>query len=293
MTKAAVRIIDFESLRRFCAQAYRAVGVPAEEADIAADLLARSDLRGVASHGVMRLAIYIKRLEMDYVRPKLNFKVIREKGATAYVDGRGSMGHLTARRAMTLAAEKAEEHGIGWVTVKDSGHFGIAGLFPLIAARRDLIGALCSNSAPMMAPFGGKQRIIGNNPLSYAFPAARHKPVVVDFSCSVVASGRLILARKKGEKIPLGWAVDKAGRPTEDPYEGYEGGGSLAPVGGHKGYGLALANEIMSALLGGGKWTINKKASTKKTTPAFRGPVTRSWPWTRTPLSAGPSSRRR
>ena len=116
-----------------------------------------------------------------------------------------------------------------------------------------------------------KKRIIGNNPLSYAFPAARHKPVVVDFSCSVVASGRLILARKKGESIPLGWAVDKDGRPTEDPYEGYEGGGSLAPVGGHKGYGLALAHEIMSALLGGGKWTINIKSLYEKDDSGIQG----------------------
>ena len=112
----------------------------------------------------------------------------------------------------------------------------------------------------MMALYGGKKRIIGNNPLSYAFPAAKHIPIVVDFSCSVVASGRLILARKKGEKIPLGWAVDKDGLPTTEPYEGYEGGGSLAPMGGHKGYGLALANEIMCSLLGGGKWTINIKS---------------------------------
>jgi LDH2 family malate/lactate/ureidoglycolate dehydrogenase len=107
----------------------------------------------------------------------------------------------------------------------------------------------------MMAPYGGKERIIGNNPLSYAFPTVTYAPVVVDFSCSVVASGRLILMRKKGEKIPLGWAVDKDGVPTEDPYEGYEAGGSLAPVGAHKGYGLALAHEMLTALLTGGKIT--------------------------------------
>jgi LDH2 family malate/lactate/ureidoglycolate dehydrogenase len=111
----------------------------------------------------------------------------------------------------------------------------------------------------MMAPFGGRERIIGNNPLSYAFPTGTYPPIVVDFSCSVVAAGRLILARKKGEKIPLGWAVDREGVPTEDPYEGYKGGGSLSPMGAHKGYGLALAHEMLTAILTGGKWTRNIK----------------------------------
>ncbi len=263
--------IAFEELASFCRQAYQAVGVPEDEAAIVADLLARSDLRGIASHGVMRLPIYIERLQKDYVRKKCRFEVLQRKGATAYVTAHGSMGHVVSQRAMHLAMELASEHGIGWVTVKDSGHFGVTGLYPMMAAARDFIGYICSNSAPMMAPYGGKQRIIGNNPLSYAFPTARHPWVVVDFSCSVVASGRLILARKKGEEIPLGWAVDANGLPTTDPYEGYEGGGSLAPVGGHKGYGLALAHEIMSSLLGGGKWTLNIKSLYEKEESGIQG----------------------
>lgn len=252
--------ITFIELKSFCKQAYVAVGVPEDEAEIVSDLLVRSDLRGIETHGVTRLPIYIQRLEKDYVRKKCEFNLIRQKGATAYVNANGSMGHVVSNKAMQLALKLAKDHGIGWVTVVDSGHFGVTGLFPMMALEHDMIGFICSNSAPMMAPFGGKNRIIGNNPLSYAFPAKSHIPIVVDFSCSVVASGRLILARKKGEKIPLGWAVDKNGLPTTDPYEGYEAGGSLAPMGGHKGYGLAIANEIMSSLLGGGKWTINIKS---------------------------------
>jgi LDH2 family malate/lactate/ureidoglycolate dehydrogenase len=130
----------------------------------------------------------------------------------------------------------------------------------MMALKKDFIGYIVSNSAPMMAPWGGRERIVGNNPLSYAFPTDQYPPVVLDFSCSVVSSGKLILARKKAEKIPLGWAIDKNGLPTEDPYEGYEGGGSLTPIAEHKGYGMVLAHEILTALLTGGKWTRNIKS---------------------------------
>lgn len=247
--------VPFQDLKDFCKQAYRKVGVPEGEAEIVADLLVRSDLRGVETHGVTRLPIYIKRLQKGFVRKESHITVVKEKGPTAFLDARGSMGHLSACRGMELAIQKAEAHGIGWVSVKDSGHFGVAGLFPMMALKHDFIGYIVSNSAPMMFPLGGKQRIVGNNPLAYAFPADQCLPVVLDFSLGVVSSGKLILCRKKGEKIPLGWAVDKEGVPTEDPYEGYEGGGSLAPVGGHKGYGLVLAHEMLTAVLTGGKWT--------------------------------------
>ena len=252
--------IKFEKLKDFCQQAYMKVGVPDNEAEIMARLLAQADLRGVETHGVMRLPIYITRVEKDYVRKRCEFNILRQRGATAWVTANGSMGHVVAYQAMQLALDLAHTHGVSWVAVKDSSHFGVAGMFPMMALEKDMIGYVCSNSAPMMAPYGGRERILGNNPLSYAFPTAENLPVVVDFSCSVVASGRLILMRKKGEKIPLGWAVDKNGVPTTDPYAGYEGGGSLAPVGAHKGYGLTLAHEMLTALLAGGTWTRNIKS---------------------------------
>ena len=260
MTGKSSRRIRFEDLRAFCQKAYMKVGVPEQEAYIVADLLARSNLHGVESHGVTRLPIYIQRLQKGYVRAESKMTYIKDKGPVAFVEAHGSMGHVVAYKAVQRAIEKAEEYGIGWISVKDSGHFGVTGLFPMMAADKDLIGYVCSNSAPMMAPFGGRERIIGNNPLSYAFPTGQYPTVVVDFSCSVVSSGKLILSRKKGEKIPLGWAYDKDGLPTEDPYEGYEAGGSLAPVGEHKGYGLTLAHEMLTAVLTGGKWTRNIKS---------------------------------
>lgn len=255
MEKNNLRRVSFDDLKNFCKQAYMKTGVPDEEAGIVADLLTRSDLRGVETHGVTRLPIYIQRLRKGYVRAKCQITVLKEKGPTAFLDAHGSMGHIAAYRGMEKAIQKAEEHGIGFVSVKDSGHFGVAGLFPMMALKKDFIGYIVSNSAPMMAPWGGRERIVGNNPLSYAFPTDQYPPVVMDFSCSVVSSGKLILCRKKGEKIPLGWAIDKDGLPTTDPYEGYEGGGSLTPIAEHKGYGMVLAHEILTAILTGGKWT--------------------------------------
>jgi len=255
MEKKEIRRVPFEALRNFCKEAYRKVGVPEAEAEIVSDFLARSDLRGVETHGVTRLPIYIQRLQKGYVRKEGKITVVKDKGPTAFLEAHGSMGHIAAYRGMEKAIEKAEEFGIGWVSVKDSGHFGVAGLFPMMALKKDFIGYVVSNSAPMMFPWGGRERIIGNNPLAYALPADQYQPVVLDFSLSVVSAGKLILCRKKGEKIPLGWAFDKNGLPTEDPYEGYEGGGSLAPVGGHKGYGLVLVHEMLTAVLTGGKWT--------------------------------------
>jgi LDH2 family malate/lactate/ureidoglycolate dehydrogenase len=277
MEKNEIRRVPFEKLKNFCRQAYERVGVPEAEAEIVADLLVRSDLRGVETHGVTRLPIYIQRLQKGYVRKEARITVVKEKGTTAYLDAHGSMGHIAACRGMEKAIAKAEEFGIGWVSVKDSGHFGVAGLFPMMALKKDFIGYVFTNSAPMMFPWGGRERIIGNNPLAYAIPAGKYQPVVLDFSLSVVPSGKLILSRKKGEKIPIGWAFDKNGLPTEDPYEGYEGGGSLAPVGGHKGYGLVLVHEMLTSVL---------------TPAASRAPATPSWPWTRTALSGERPSRK-
>jgi LDH2 family malate/lactate/ureidoglycolate dehydrogenase len=257
MTGAIDRLTRFEDLKAFCKEVYAKAGVPEEEAGIAADLLARSDLRGFETHGVTRLPIYIQRLQKGYVRPHCTLTSLNERGPMAFMEAHGSMGHVAAYKAMEKAIAKAEEYGIGWISVKDSGHFGVAGLFSMMALNRDFIGYVLSNSAPVMAPYGGRERIIGNNPLSYAFPTEKFPPVIIDFSCSVVSAGKLILRHKKGEKIPFGWAFDKEGLPTQDPYEGFEGGGSLAPMGEHKGYGLALSHEILTAVLTGGKWSKN------------------------------------
>ena len=260
MENNKVRLISFADLKSFCKQVYQRVGVPDDEADIVADLLVRADLRGVETHGVTRLPIYIQRLQRGYVRAECKMTTVREKGATAFIEAHGSMGHVVSYKAMEMAIQKAMEFGMGWVSVRDSGHFGVAGLFPMMALQKDFIGYVVTNSAPIMAPYGGRDRILGNNPLSYAFPTAKYPPIVLDMSISVVSAGKLILCRKKGERIPLGWAYDKNGFPTEDPYEGYEGGGFLAAIGEYKGYGMILAHEMLTSILTGGKWTQHIKS---------------------------------
>jgi LDH2 family malate/lactate/ureidoglycolate dehydrogenase len=260
MENNKVRLISFADLKSFCKQVYQRVGVPDDEADIVADLLVRADLRGVETHGVTRLPIYIQRLQKGYVRAECKMTIVREKGATTFIEAHGSMGHVVSYKAMEMAIQKAMEFGMGWVSVRDSGHFGVAGLFPMMALQKGFIGYVVTNSAPIMAPYGGRDRILGNNPLSYAFPTAKYPPIVLDMSISVVSAGKLILCRKKGERIPLGWAYDKNGFPTEDPYEGYEGGGFLAAIGEYKGYGMILAHEMLTSILTGGKWTQHIKS---------------------------------
>ena len=257
MAEVDTRIISYKNLVEFCQSAYEVGGVPSDEAAVAAQYLARSDLRGITTHGAMRLPAYIHRLEQGWMRPASKFETLRRKGATALINAFGTMGYLSAHYGMGLATELAAEHGIGWITIVDSSHFGTAGLFAMRALEKDFIGYLCSNSAPQMAPFGGRRKIIGNNPLAYAFPAGSKPPVVLDFSCTTVSVGQVILHAKKGRTIPEGWAVDAKGHPTTDPVDVSERGGSLLPMAAHKGYGLALAHEILTAVLGGGRWTMN------------------------------------
>ena len=157
MENNSFRRVLFADLKDFCRQAYVKAGVPAAEAEIVADFLARADLRGVETHGVTRLPIYIQRLQKGYVRKECKLTAVKDRGPIAFLEAHGSMGHVAAYRGMEKAISKAEEYGMGWISVKDSGHFGVAGLFPMMALQKDFIGYVVSNSAPMMFPWGGKR----------------------------------------------------------------------------------------------------------------------------------------
>jgi LDH2 family malate/lactate/ureidoglycolate dehydrogenase len=244
-----VVLTKVEPLSRYCIQLFEKVGVPTGDAKVLMDNLIEADLRGVDTHGVTRIAIYIERLQAGSVKAKPQMRVLRETPASAILDGDHGLGQVISARAMEMAIEKAKKGVFGLVGVRNSTHNGAMAFFSMMAVRQDLIGIGLTNTVPLMAVTGGNQAMIGNNPLSIAAPAGQEKPVIFDMACSVAARGKIILAAKKGEKIPLGWANDKDGLPTEDAKAALEG--LILPVGGHKGYGLALMVDVLSGVLMG------------------------------------------
>ncbi len=239
-------IVAVESLRTLCEQAAGALGVSAEDASILADNLVEADLRGVHTHGTSLLLGYSRRLRSGGTRPSGALTIVHESPGVAVVDGGDGIGQVIGTRAMRLAIEKARRTGIGAVSVRHSNHFGAAASYSMLALPHDMIGFATTNAGARVPPVGGASAVVGNNPLSYAIPAGTQRPVVLDMAQSVVAAGKLGMALRRGESIPLGWALDRDGRPTTDPREGLAG--LLLPVGGPKGFGLAL---VMDALSGG------------------------------------------
>jgi len=238
-----------EPLSQFCVQLFEKAGVPTEDAKVLMDNLIEADLRGVDTHGVTRIAIYIERLQAGSVKAKPQMKILRETPVSAILDGDHGLGQVISAKAMEMAIEKAKKGVFGLVGVRNSTHNGAMAFFANMAVKEDLIGIGLTNTVPLMAVTGGNQAMIGNNPLSIAAPAGAEKPVIFDMACSIAARGKIILAAKKGEKIPLGWANDKDGLPTEDAKAALEG--LILPVGEHKGYGLALMVDVLSGVLMG------------------------------------------
>lgn len=248
-----------ERLHEFAARVFERVGVARAEATLAADVLAAADLRGIDSHGVARLSTYFDLLEAGRINPRPRLKVLRQTASTARVDGDNGLGLVVGPRANEIAMDKAARAGSGWVSVCNTNHYGIAGYYPLQALKRDLIGWAMTNSTRLVAPLWGAERMLGTNPLAIAFPGKEEPPIVIDMATPVVPLGKIEIARRRGEKIPLGWAVDREGRPTEDP-EALIDGGALLPLGsdrvhgGHKGYALGMMVDLLSAVLSGANW---------------------------------------
>ncbi|MCL8206862.1 MAG: Ldh family oxidoreductase [Actinomycetia bacterium] len=226
-------------------------GVTEDDARLVARTLVEADRRGIGSHGVMRLGIYVDRLKAGLVRARTEVTVERETPATAVLDGHHSMGQAVAARAMRLCLEKARTAHVAAVAVRNSSHFGAAAYWALMAPDEHMIGVAMSNTAPLMPPTGGRGARIGNNPLAVAVPARHERPLVLDMATSVVALGKVLLADKRGEPVPEGWGVTAAGEPTTDPKAILQGG-FILPVGGPKGYGLSVMVDVLSGLLAGG-----------------------------------------
>jgi LDH2 family malate/lactate/ureidoglycolate dehydrogenase len=240
--------VSADELRAFVADCYRALGVPDEAAALVADSLVQADLWGHQSHGVMRTFWYAARLESGAMDPAAR-PALQSAGALATLDGCGGMGQVVAHRAMTEAIGAARKHGIGAVAVRNSGHFGTAMYFTRMAAAMGCVGFLSTNASPAMAPWGGREKRVGNNPWSWAAPAGRHPPMMLDIANTAVARGKLYLARQRGEAIPEGWAIDPAGHATTDPSAGIAG--TILPMGGHKGYAVSVLMDVLSGVLTG------------------------------------------
>lgn len=247
------------NLRSFTEQVFLKMGCPEHDAKLAADVLLRSDLRGIDSHGVARLVGYVRLWEKKRINATPNIHVVHETATTATVDGDAGLGLVVAPFAMKVAIEKAKIYGSGWVSVKNSNHFGIAGYHSLLATAHDMIGISMTNASPLVAPTYANERLLGTNPMCYAFPAGKYPPVVVDMATSAAANGKLEIAQRAGKPIPQGWAQDKDGQPSTDPNQ-LKAGGSLLPLGGdkahgsHKGYGLGATVDILSAVLSGANY---------------------------------------
>lgn len=246
-------------LRNFTKSVFLSMGCSATDADLATDVLLRSDLRGIDSHGVARLSGYIRLWEKERINATPNIRVVHETPTTATVDGDAGLGLVVAPFAMKVAMEKAAIYGSGWVAVKNSNHFGIAGYHALLAVEKDMIGISMTNASPLVAPTYANERLLGTNPMCYAFPAGKYPPVVVDMATAAAANGKLEIAQRANQLIPEGWAQDKNGHGTTDP-NALKNGGSLLPLGSdkdhgsHKGYGLSATVDILTAVLSGANY---------------------------------------
>ena len=248
-----------EQLFEFSVRVFGHLGVPEEDARTAATVLHAADLRGIDSHGVARLHSYFDMVTLGRINPRPTVTVVRESPSTATVDGGNGLGLVVGPKANAIAMEKADASGSGWVSVRNSNHFGIAGYYVLEALKRDLIGWAMTNATKTVAPLWGAERMLGTNPIAIAFPGLEEPPIVIDMATSAAAYGKIEIAKRAGKPIPLGWAVDRSGAPTIDPNAMIDGGaqlplGSDRERGGHKGYGLAVMVDVLSAVLSGANW---------------------------------------
>ena len=259
MTEVEIKVFPIEALREFSTRMFLHFGVSKVDAAQAADVLASADLRGIDSHGVARLHSYFDMLTLRRINPLPEIKVLRSTPSTATIDGDNGLGLVVGPHANRFAMDMAERFGSGWVSVQNTNHYGIAGYYVLKALERNLIGWAMTNSTKLVAPLWGAERMLGTNPIAIGFPGKEEPPIVIDMATSAAAYGKIEIARRRGEPIPEGWAVDSEGRATTDPQDMIDGGaqlplGSEREMGGHKGYALAAMVDVLCAVLSGANW---------------------------------------
>lgn len=245
-------LVDAGALRERVGAIFRRLEVPAGDASAVAEHLVEADLRGVHSHGVIRVPTYVASVRAGRINPRPNIRVVGDSGAQMVVDGDLGFGQVAALRANELAIERGKGYGLAGVALRRSTHCGALAFYPLRAIQHGLIGFATTNAGINMPPTGGATKLVGNNPFAFGVPTNRDWPMVLDMATSVVAGGKLDVARSKGQAIPLGWARDAEGNPTTDPVAARQG--SLEPLGGPKGYGMAIMLDVLAGVLSGGRF---------------------------------------
>ena len=239
-----------DDIRRISEEILVSSGVPADHATIVADTIVYAHTREKHTHGLGRVSIYLRKIRDGLMAADTPIEVLRDEGAVYHIDAHHGFGQVAGSIAMQKAIEKAREYGIGFALVKDSNNFGTAGYFSKMAADQHMIGFVCANSGPAIAPAPGGKALFGTNPLSMSFPTrCEDNPVVFDMATSAAARGKIRLAAKNGESIPEGWALDAEGNPTTDPNKALEG--SMLPIGGYKGVGISMMIDVLAGMLSG------------------------------------------
>ena len=261
-----------ESLHNFCFDAFVHAKLSESDAAIGADVLCTTDCWGVFTHGIKGLRGYLRRLYAGGLNPRGRPNIVAEGGGWATVDGDSSLGMVTSVFAMRAAIAKARETGIGYVGVRNSCHFGAAGYYAWLAAEAGFVGLSMANDIPSVSAPGSRGAITGSNPLAYAIPAGRHRPMILDMSIATVAGGKVAAAKERGEPIPLTWLIDADGRPTDDSGS-YPARSTLTPAAGHKGYGIGLFIEAMSGVLSGAAttWQVGSWMTSDPRLPTHHG----------------------
>jgi LDH2 family malate/lactate/ureidoglycolate dehydrogenase len=284
-------IVRPEELQAFCVRAFEEMGVSPGDAAITADVLIQANLRGIDSHGVARLARYVNGLGDGVMVAQPQETVVVETPTTITLDAGAGLGQPVSHRAMTMALEKAREYGCGFATVRNSNHYGIAGYYAMMALEEDMIGISTTNAAVLVVPTFGRDAMYGTNPIALAVPAGEERPFVMDMATSTVPRGKLEVYNRGEKPLPLGWATDHLGVPTDDAGQVLDNfvkraGGGLLPLGGageefsgYKGYGMGLMVEILSAVLPGAAFltSVYPKDKAGKPQPADLGHFFGAW----------------
>lgn len=227
------------------------VGVPAADAAVTADVMADTNAKGIESHGVRWLDIYLQRMQAGGVNPVTKINVVKDKGSLLVLDADNGLGQVAMVRAVEMGVKKAKENAVAMVAVRNTNHFGACAYYTEMAAKMGMVAFCCTNSTPLMAPWGGIDLCIGTNPLSYGFPT-KGTPIVLDMATTAFARGKVFIAARKGVPLPEGVALNKDGEPTTDAKEALEG--IMLPASGPKGFGLSLVIDLLCGIMTGSKY---------------------------------------